>query len=282
MKISSVPLVSFVALVLSLLVCIQSASAAGYVLVTDVDDTIKVSHVRDVVDRTVRFLTQPKSFTGMDFLYRQMLDSQPHAEFAVVSGAPRFLELSLKWFLKVFGFPTPDYLRTRGLFEETAQFKVEAISKLLRFNERDGAVVVMVGDDTEQDPEVYKEITQNFYIEPAVYIRRVSNRGVYAGANYFDSAADIAVIEYLAGRLEPQDVFGVYKSLLQEAELSHLFVPGEYCPDDTSPRLSSSIPQARLAPGMLRGLVAVENHLRSVCELTAAWFKLELSSSAKR
>ncbi|MBK7892984.1 MAG: hypothetical protein IPJ84_19665 [Bdellovibrionales bacterium] len=271
-----VPLVLFFALLTS------GQSASAYVLVTDVDDTIKVTHVRDVVDRTVRFFTEPQSFAGMDLLYKRMLNSQPHGEFAVVSGAPRAVQMAVQWFLVAFGFPAPSYLQTREMFEDTALFKIKAISNLFRFNERDGAVVVMVGDDTEQDPFVYDNVSKNYYIEPTVYIRRVSNRGIGAGAQYFDSAADIAVLEFLAGRLEPQDVYDVYKSILSEAELPRLFVPGEYCPGDSSPRLSSTVPRTFLEPAMIKGLIDVENHLRRACRGTAEWFRLQVEISAPR
>ena len=55
-----VPLVLFFALLTS------GQSASAYVLVTDVDDTIKVTHVRDVVDRTV-FLPSPSHLLGWIF-----------------------------------------------------------------------------------------------------------------------------------------------------------------------------------------------------------------------
>ncbi len=270
------PLVLFFALLTS------GQSASAYVLVTDVDDTIKVTHVRDVVDRTVRFFTEPKSFAGMELLYHRLLNSQPHGEFAVVSGAPRAVQMAVQWFLVAFGFPAPSYLQTREMFEDTALLKIKAISNLFRFNERDGSVVVMVGDDTEQDPYVYDNISKNYYIEPTVYIRRVSNRGIGAGAQYFDSAADIAVLEFLAGRLEPQDVYDVYKSILSETELSRLFVPGEYCPNDSSPRLSTTVPRTFLEPAMIKGLIEVENHLRRACRGTAEWFRLQVEISAPR
>lgn len=267
---------------LSMALLASGQSASAYVLVTDVDDTIKVTHVRDVVDRTIRFLTEPKSFAGMELLYKRMLSSHPHPEFAVVSGAPRAVRVSLQWFLSAFGFPAPTYLRMREIFEDTALFKINAISNLFRFNERDGAVVVMVGDDTEQDPFVYDNISKNYYIEPTVYIRRVSNRGIGAGAQYFDSAADIAVLEFLAGRLEPQDVYDVYKSVLNEAELSRLFVPGEYCPGEQSPRLSATVSRTFLEPAMIKGLIDIEDHLRRVCRGTAEWFRLQSEISTPR
>lgn len=269
-------------LVLCLMLLTGGRIASAYVLVTDVDDTIKVSHIRDVVDRTVRFVAEPKSFAGMELLYHRMLKSQPNSEFAVVSGAPRALQFSLQWFLMAFGFPAANYLQMRDLFEDTALFKIKAISNLFRFNERDGAVVVMVGDDTEQDPYVYDDISKNYYIEPTVYIRRVSNRGIGAGAQYFDSAADLAVLEFLAGRLEPQDVYDVYKSILSEAELSRLFVPGEYCPGLQSPRLSSTVQRTFLEPAMIKGLLDVENHLRQACRGTAEWFRLQVEISTPR
>lgn len=269
-------------LVLCLALLANGKPASAYVLVTDVDDTIKVTHVRDVVDRTVRFFTEPKSFAGMELLYHRMLNSQPHPEFAVVSGAPRAVQISLQWFLAAFGFPAPSYLQMREMFEDTALFKIKAISNLFRFNERDGSVVVMVGDDTEQDPFVYDDISKNYYIEPTVYIRRVSNRGIGAGARYFDSAADIAVLEFLAGRLESQDVYDVYRSILSEVELSRLFVPGEYCPNDSSPRLSATVPRTFLEPAMINGLIDVENHLRRACRGTAEWFRLKMEISTPR
>ena len=247
-------------------------TADAYVLVTDVDDTIKVSHVTDPVNRVIRFVAHAEPFAGMATLYGKLLANQSKPEFAVISGTPKLLGYSVQWFLEYFGFPEPNFFETRPAFTDVAEFKATALNGIFGNGARNGQFVTMVGDDTQSDPEVYEDAAQAYNIKPQIYIRRVTNRGVSAGIQYFDSAADLAVLELMAGRLTEADVEAVFSDLETARELDQFSVPGEYCPNSASPRLSSEPRVAGLKPGLMNRWVAIETKMRKLCARTGEWF----------
>lgn len=257
------------------------------VLITDVDDTIKVSQILDPVGKVIRFLSDPVAFAGMPNLYRQLMD---HAKadgrdhgFAVVSGTPWIIGWSLWDFLEDFGFPESSIVAMRPLATETLDFKSDEISKIIDQDAVNGGHLILVGDDTEVDHEAYsaaKEwVADKRDMTTEIFIRRVSGRAKNQGSTYaFDSAADIAVVEFLGGRLSAAEVETVFSEIESEQDLEQLFVPGEYCPSSSDSRLSDDPRVAKAPQAMLKRLKEVENHLRRACADTSGWFRLNRGS----
>jgi phosphatidate phosphatase APP1 len=254
---------------------------APFVLITDVDDTIKVSHILDPVGKVIRFLADPVAFAGMSTLYHQLLDhanrdGRDHG-FAVVSGTPWVLGWSVWEFLGEFAFPEASILATRPIAVDTLEFKSDEISKILDQDALNGAQIVLVGDDTEADHEAYsaakRQVADLRKMKTEIFIRRVSERVVSQGDTFaFDSAADIAVVQFLGGRLTEADVEKVFREIEAESDLENLFVPGGYCPDFQQGRLSDDKRIAKVPRAMLDRLTEVENHLRRICSESSSWF----------
>ncbi|MBN8539343.1 MAG: hypothetical protein J0L82_03070 [Deltaproteobacteria bacterium] len=251
-----------------------------FVLITDVDDTIKVSHILDPVGKVIRFLADPVAFAGMSTLYHQLLD---HADrdgrangFAVVSGTPWVLGWSVWEFLEEFAFPEPSIVAMRPIATDTLEFKAVEISKILDQDTLNGSDIVLVGDDTEVDYDAYEVAKQQMAnlrkMKTEIFIRRVSGRAPNQGDVYaFDSAADIAVVQFLGGRLSQSEVEKVFTEIESENDLENLFVPGEYCPNFHQGRLSGDGRLAKAPQVMLARLTEIENHLRRVCSENS-WF----------
>lgn len=257
------------------------STKSAFVIVTDVDDTIKVSHILDPIGKVIRFFQDPVAFAGMSTLYHSLLDQanqqgRDHG-FAVVSGTPFILGFSVWNFLSEFRFPDPGFLATRPIGKETYDFKSDEIAKLLDQQSLDEADILMIGDDTEHDHAAYmfakKNVADLRKMNTQVFIRRVSGQAVNAGETFaFDSAADIAVVQFANGRLSESALAKVFAEIETEQRLERLFVPGEYCPDAASPRLSRDPRVAGVSAPVLKRLENVENHLRRVCEGLSVWF----------
>jgi len=255
---------------------------SAFVLLTDVDDTIKVSHIMDPIGKILRFFQEPIAFAGMSKLYNELLDEanrqgRDHG-FATVSGTPFLLEYSIWDFLEEFGFPGPGVLSTRPIGMATYEFKSDEIAKILDSNSLNGADLLMVGDDTEHDHAAYVFAKQNVAdlrkMNTQIFIRRVSGQAANSGETFaFDSAADIAVVQFANGRLSEAALAKVFAEVETEQRLERLFVPGEYCPDASSPRLSRDSRVAGISAPVLKRLEKVENHLRRVCEGLSLWFR---------
>lgn len=143
-------------------------SEGGLILVSDIDDTIKVSHVRDkkgLLRKT--FLEEPEVVTGMARLYERLLGPQGHLHF--VSSSPYQLFAPLERMCSQGGFRAASFglkrIRPKGfsiakLFEDPEESKPRAIAPL--FERFPAARFILVGDTGEKDPEVYGNLYRQF------------------------------------------------------------------------------------------------------------------------
>lgn len=266
------------AILLAAAICFQPDFAAAqqrqFVLLTDVDDTIKVSHVVDTVSKVVRFLSDPEAFAGMADLYHAMLSEAQtrglRPNFIVLSGTPTLFESSVIDFLKTYNFPQPLRVITRPMLMDTEEYKTEAVTTIAGHPVMKDASIILIGDDTEHDFAAYSKSIESVGslppFESQIYIRRVTGDAQTTSKSIaFDSAGDIAVVEYLKGRLSLAAAERVLLIVENEDSFENLFVPGEYCPDRGSPRLSTYLKSSTASASLLKRLVRVENHLRERC-----------------
>lgn len=141
----------------------------GYSVISDIDDTIKVS---DVLDRKSllgnTFYEAFEAVEGMSEYYRTMA-SDKNAVFHFVSSSPWQLYEPLSVFMYEHKFPPAEFhlkdfrFKDRtllNLFKEGIATKPPLIKNILaRFPRRQ---FVLIGDSGEQDPEVYASIMNEF------------------------------------------------------------------------------------------------------------------------
>jgi len=170
--------------------------AEGVTVVTDMDDTLKETNIRDRAEAKANTFVRPfRAVAGMAALYRAWQQASSAAlHFHVVSAGPWQFHEPLRRFTEEAGFPPftwdmrcIDITNPAVLVEETIKpepqrvqdFKVAAIRALLvRLPLRH---VVLVGDSGERDPEAYAAIVKEFGARvDAVYIRNVSGEGQHA------------------------------------------------------------------------------------------------------
>ena len=157
-------------------------SSRGLSVISDIDDTIKVSHVTDKAELMRRtFLEEFEAVPGMVELF-QRWHQDNQAKFHFVSGSPWQLYPELAKFAKNAGFPDATYYLRSVRFKDKSAlelvgdpiaFKVGKIAPLIeRFEKRR---FVLVGDSGEKDPEVYGEIARRFPKQVVrIFIRNVT------------------------------------------------------------------------------------------------------------
>jgi len=155
----------------------------GIFVVTDVDDTIKETHMLKRKEMLKNTFVRPfAAVEGMSGLYRSWKAKfGDRMQFQVVSAGPWQFNEPLSQFTEAAGFP-PFFWQMRSvdvnaakpweLFTKPYCFKVRALERLMRlFPKRR---FVLVGDSGEQDPEVYSTILLEFPNQvDAVFIRQV-------------------------------------------------------------------------------------------------------------
>lgn len=152
----------------------------GLSVLSDIDDTVKISHVRNkrlLAEHT--FLKPYKAVPGMAKRFRGWQRAGAATHF--VSGSPYQLYIPLSGFLAESGFPPATFhlkqfrLKDRSvgeLFADAVQYKLDLIDPLLRkFPNRE---FVLIGDSGEGDPEVYGEIARRYPLQVRwIFIRQV-------------------------------------------------------------------------------------------------------------
>jgi hypothetical protein len=197
------------------------ASDSPILLVSDLDDTIKISYTASPLVTVFRGLFRTSAFAGMAQLYHEIAGSHPGSEFHVVSSSPPQIRRRIEKFLALNGFPPAklvlrDWIRQKSI--ETYKFR--AISDLVASS---SCAVILVGDDTEHDPEIFSRVDAAFPGRVlARYLRAVKGRDLPAGSVAFFTAFDIACAELAAGRLTSDQVLRVGEALLKAEKHSRL------------------------------------------------------------
>jgi len=155
----------------------------GLSIISDIDDTIKVSQVLD--RRALLRNTFYKPFepvAGMAVVY-QAWSNSADAKFHYVSASPWQLYTPLAGFMRANGFPAGTFhlkdFRIKDqtffdLFRSPERYKRSVIEPLLeRFPKRR---FVLVGDSGEKDPEIYAAIARRYPNQIArIFIRDVTD-----------------------------------------------------------------------------------------------------------
>jgi len=155
----------------------------GLTVISDIDDTIKITRVRDRRAALRNTFLEPfRPVPGMAEAY-QRWRRDAHAQFCYVSASPWQLYLPLEEFIRSAGFPEgPFYLKDFrwkdesffNLFESPEKYKPKMIEPLLkRFPNRR---FVLVGDSGESDPEIYGALARRFPVQVTrILIHEVTN-----------------------------------------------------------------------------------------------------------
>lgn len=141
------------------------ANPSKVLLVSDIDDTIKVSHVLSNIGKISRASDVTTPFMGMAPLYQLIINQNPASTKVIyLSNAPEelagipALKYSHQTFLSLNHFPPGQLLLREDFFEENHKIKV--LRQLIDQETPD--VLIMVGDNGERDAEIYHQIVTEY------------------------------------------------------------------------------------------------------------------------
>jgi phosphatidate phosphatase APP1 len=206
-----------------------SEARAPITWVSDIDDTIKITHVRSATGRLLRTTFKVRSFTGMRELYQHLVQPDKGDQIVYLTGAPQILSPLVKDFLEDHHFPEGKVILRPNRDSRTLEdYKFESIVKLMNQTESD---FILIGDDTQSDPQAYQRA---FEFDPGrvlgVYIHRIIGSRLNSGWYGFLTAFDVARIEYLMGRLPATDALEVGQLILDEKKFQKVIPGFAYCP----------------------------------------------------
>lgn len=211
---------------------------ARLLLISDIDDTLRNTHVRFPLGWVNRGLRSRSSFTGMADLYLRFvvnpIKDQKERQRALRSRAAnnhpdRLIVYVTAALRKVQWFPNLFLVNSKfpvGAFEGrewgTRQgFKLNRIEEQIRlWDDRD---VILVGDNGEKDPIVFtkiRDLMSSEFPERKIYtyLHMVYDREVPEGHIKYLTAADLAVHFYANGWVKKKDVDLISKKVLRRLE----------------------------------------------------------------
>lgn len=139
-------------------------------VISDVDDTIKLSEVRDRAALRLNTFCRPfRPVPGMAEIYRQW-ETRDGAQFHYLSGSPWQLYRPLEEFVRDAGFPAgawhlkplrlKDPSTLRAFLGPQHEYKTAGIRALMeRWPHRP---IILVGDTGEQDPEIFGDLARRW------------------------------------------------------------------------------------------------------------------------
>ncbi len=156
----------------------------GISVISDIDDTIKVSNVKDKKALLANTFLKPfRPVPGMSDLYRSW--EEEGAVFHYVSASPWQLYPTLSEFIAASGFPQGSFhlknfrVKDRtffNLFSSQEEYKKPLIEGILRTYP--GRRFVLVGDGGEEDPEIFAAIARSHGDQVAhIFIRDTGASG---------------------------------------------------------------------------------------------------------
>lgn len=151
------------------------------ILISDIDDTLKIVHVLDKTEALRNVFRTENIFGGMSSLYRVVKKQDRSIKFFYVSNAPKqIMQGYHKEFLSLHRFPRGTLRLRPNFFDD--DFKTIEIREILKKEKPDR--VIMVGDNGEHDPEFYAQIQKEHenirfvtYIHMNYYSQDYEDRG---------------------------------------------------------------------------------------------------------
>lgn len=214
---------------ISLILLLSTLAAQGSVsVITDLDDTVKITNAGNPLQMTINGLFTKTVFAGMgDFLYEAKGNDK---KTFFVSSSPGFLRGRINGLFVKYQIESDALYLRNPLKEKTPEFKKRVIRDILA-NTTDTFIVI--GDDVNEDHNIYDELIQeNPTRILAAYIHVVKGRELPATVTPFYTSFDLAMREFAAGRLEYSSVDRVASVVLGQEKFKRIMPKFAVCPTD--------------------------------------------------
>jgi hypothetical protein len=230
-------------------------------VVTDFDDTVKVTHVQNKRQALCNTLLSRKTFLGAAQLLNEF--KSVGAPISIVSGGVIHLKALMYDDLKKAALKSDRIYMRHFLAESTLDYKYGKLVELLQHFE---LPMVLIGDDTQVDPDAYARFAREYplYVK-AVYIHRVTGRPLPRIARPYHTPFEIAVYEHLDGRLPRKSLEAIGELILQTQNSSDLFPDFVRCPDDISKMMDVRIASYHKSD-LFTYVMRVTDHIVTLCQ----------------
>lgn len=237
-----------------LLAALLVPRAHAYVVLTDLDDTLKITNAAYDATAAWNGLFSTRVFAGMP-TYLRGTEGEREALY-VLSGSPPLVRGRIKQLLRENRVAYDGLVLRPDLRESALKYKTREISRLMAAHP--ATEWILIGDDVDSDPEVYAEISRRHPGRVlAIYIRPVRHRAMLPGQIPYLTAFDIALSEELAERLHPGVTSQVAADIM-DAPTSRVLPHFVWCPREMGPEF----PTTQTVDPVTTG---IENRVETIC-----------------
>ena len=233
----------FISISIITLLLVFNVYAKNTILISDIDDTIKISHI---LKRKIYGAHMTKSFKGMSELYfRYLCGKENDADrtfcmenygmihskerwISYVTGTPEVVAPFARSFIFKTNFPNGVVFTKPQISGSTKEYKVKRISKILDGLKEKDVDVVLIGDNGQHDVEVYKIIADK-YIEYGMnlytFVHQIysskegvkeQGKSILGGQLPYLTATDLALNFLVLGLINQDDVREISLVVLKE------------------------------------------------------------------
>ncbi len=174
-------------------------ASANTIVISDIDDTIRHSNVRQLHKLTVLKQTE---FAGLSKLYRQL--EKVVSRFEYVSGVPEQLKSVSQFFIFWNLFPQ-GRLFARDTQFDTVAHKLNAIDQVVR--ETLPARMLMFGDNGEHDAEIYDRASKKYLnTDSVIFMHQLYDDEIPAGQIAYLTSIDLTLSLHARGFVSAEGV----------------------------------------------------------------------------
>lgn len=212
----------------TLFVALISLNAHSYLIISDVDDTIKITNSGNLWQAAWRGAFTKDVFPGMIEVYKSW--GSDDAKIYFVTASPSILRIKINELLHTYNVPHERLITRSNIFESKLKYKVREFSKIMDAHPTEEAI--LVGDDVGQDPEVFEEMKRLYPGRViASYTRPVKNRAALGEQIPYVTSFDIATSERSLGRMS-FDIIAKTAVATLTGEEDKLLPEFTWCPKD--------------------------------------------------
>lgn len=233
-----------------------------FTVISDVDDTLKITNVPSYGDSLENLFFGKTTFLGMAQVFQALY--RHTQSFIYLSGAPQSTqERAHEVLIHLNQFPEGAFLFSNWFeWKSTYDFKSGELKKIAA--EKDEPFVLL-GDDTQSDPEVF----QTFQAEhgpgkaPQAYVHQITRREIPAQLIPYLTSFDLALHEVEAEHLTPEEAASVGSFILSAHRPEELIPSFQHCPTEITFKLGKI---AMTHPALVQISKEVEQLVRGICQ----------------
>ncbi|MEN0058402.1 MAG: phosphatase domain-containing protein [Bdellovibrio sp.] len=197
-----------------------TGAQAKILVISDIDDTLKVSHVLSKAGAASSALDYSSRFVGMSEIFQALQQTHADIEFHYISLAPKALMEGIhKKFLQHNKFPVTKLHLNPG-WKQDPELKQRVIRQLL--SEKQPEKILYFGDNGQFDVIVYAQMKKEFphipettYIREAYSSRDCSPYPTQNGQIGFVTSVEVAM-DLIQKNLIPHYIYGLIEHIVYE------------------------------------------------------------------